>query len=254
MAARYAFNLGDLVEARSLAEQSLELSRQRGDLTDIRFALDTLALVLFEEDQDAAESLWQEVSELSRQAGDGHREAVAFVNLGNIALMRQDFERAEPLFRRSRELFAEVGDRSNEGFALVNLALVNLHDEERYVDAVDLLSDGLAACVEVGSKQGISYCFEVLGVMAAERNRPVDAARLLACAEQLREEIGINLEPYEQELHDSTDAFTLDALSSDHLAHERELGREMTLEEACTYARGLCEVLASTTRSEAEPQ
>jgi predicted ATPase/DNA-binding SARP family transcriptional activator len=253
MASRFAFNLGDLVEARSLAEQSLELSRERGDLTDIRFALDTLALVLFEEDQDTAESLWQEVSELSRQAGDGHREAITFVNLGNIALMRQDFERAEPLFRRSRELFAEVGDRSNEGFALVNLALVKLHDD-RQVEVVDLLNDGLAACIAVGSKQGISYCLEVLAATAADQHRPVDAARLLACAEQLRDEIGVKLEPYERELHDSTAAFTLEALSSDHLADERERGREMTLEEAYTYARGLCEVLASTTGSEAEPQ
>jgi predicted ATPase/DNA-binding SARP family transcriptional activator len=247
-AARLHVNLGNLVEARALAEQSVELTREHGDLAEIRDALDTLALVLwFEEDVGAAGSLWQEVSELARQTGDSHREANSTVNLGYIALMRHDFERAETLFRRSRELYSEVGERAAEGFALVNLALVNLQDDHRYVEAVDLLKDGLAACMEVGSKQGVSYCFEVLAAMAAERSRPVDAARLLACAEQLRDEIGIHLEPYEQVLHDSTAAYATDALGSEHLARERECGLDMTLDEACAYARGLCAVLVLMT-------
>jgi predicted ATPase/DNA-binding SARP family transcriptional activator len=255
LAAQLHLMLGNLVEARALAEQSVELSREHGDRALRTAAIDTLALVhLVEGDLDAAESLLQEVGKLTRQTGNRHREATSMISRGYIALVREDFERAETLFQASRELLSEVGERGDEGLALMNLALVSLRDDHRYVEAVGLLSDGLAACEEVGSKRGLSYCFEILGAMAAKRDRSVDAARLLACAEQLRGEIGVQLEAYEQELHDSTAAYALDALGADQLVRERERGRDMTLEEACAYAHGLCEVLASTTGREVEPQ
>jgi predicted ATPase/DNA-binding SARP family transcriptional activator len=244
LAAQLHLMLGNLVEARALAEQSVEPAREHGDLVLITAALDTLALVhLVEEDLDAAESLLQEVGELTRQTGNRHREATSIMSRGYIALVRQDFERAEMLFRRSRELLSEVGERGDEGLALVNLALATLHDDHRYVETVGVLDDGLAACVEVGSKRGISYCFETLAALAAKRNRSIEAAKLLACAEQLRDEIGLQLEAYEQALHDRTAAFALEALGDEGLAREGKSGRAMTLDEASAYARDICRAL-----------
>jgi predicted ATPase/DNA-binding SARP family transcriptional activator len=236
--------LGNVVEARALAEDSVELARVHGDRPLKTAAIDTLALVhLVEGDLDAAESLLQEVGKLTRQIGDRHREGTSMISRGYIALVREDLERAETLFRRSKEILSEVGERGDEGLALVNLALVSLQDDDRYVEAVGLLNESLTACEEVGSKRGLSYCFEVLSAMAAKRERSVDAARLLACAEQLRDEIGLQLEAYEQELHDSTAAYALDALGREPLARERARGQGTTLDEACVYAHGLCEVL-----------
>jgi hypothetical protein len=126
----------------------------------------------------------------------------------------------------------------------VNLALVKLRNDQ-HDEAADLVNKSLTAFLDVGSKQGISYSLECLAAVAAARHRANDATRLQACAEELRDGIGVSLQPYEQALHDSTTDFALETLGPEGLARERERGRGMTLDEACTYARGLCEVLAS---------
>jgi hypothetical protein len=120
---------------------------------------------------------------------------------------------------------------------------VKLHTDH-YDEAVELVNDSLAAFMEVGSKHGTSYGLECLAAVAAGRNRADDAARLLACAEQLRDDIGLRLQPYEQALHDRTAAFANKALGDQVLARERESGRTMTLDEAGTYALDVCRVLA----------
>ena len=243
--ARLASLLGDLVDARSLAEQSLQLSREHGDPTAISDALGALSLSLsLDDDRDEAVLLWEEAAELARQSGDRHGEALSIVDLGYHALKRGDLKRAEDLILRSRELFSELGEREGEGFALLNLALLKLQ-RESYDEAADLVAESLAACMAVGSKQGISYAIEYLAAVSARRGRADDAARLLACAAQVRNGIGLRLPSYEQTLHDETTALTLEALGDEELARERESGRTMTLDESCAYAFDVCRLLTA---------
>jgi predicted ATPase/DNA-binding SARP family transcriptional activator len=244
-AARLALPLGDLVDARALAEQSLELVGRSGDPAIVRAALAVLGMLRTSEgDFDGAASFDQQAIGVARQSGDLHGEAMSTSNLGYVALLRNDLEQAEILFRRSGELLRDVGEREGEGFALVNLTLVKLRNDQ-YDEAAELVNESLAAFMEVGSKQGISYSLECLAAVAAARNLANDATRLQAYGELLRDEIGVSLQSHEQTLHDSTTDFALKTLGPGGLARERERGRGMTLDEACTYARGLSEVLAS---------
>jgi predicted ATPase/DNA-binding SARP family transcriptional activator len=246
-AARLALPLGDLVDARALAEQSLELFRDQDDPVGMRGALRVLGILRTSEgDFDGAASLQQEAIDCARRSGNQHGEAQSISSLGYLALLQDDLEQAESLFRRSAELLSRVGEREGEGIAFVNLTLVKLRNDQ-YDEAAELVNESLAAFMEVGSKQGISYSLECLAAVAAARNRANDATRLQACAEQLREGIGVSLQSYEQALHNSTTDFALETLGPEGLARECERGRSMSLDEACTYAHGLCEVLASMT-------
>jgi predicted ATPase/DNA-binding SARP family transcriptional activator len=243
--ARLASLLGDLVEARSLAERSLQLSREHGDPTAISDALGALSLSLsLDDDRDEAVFLWEEAVELARQSGDRHGEALSIVDLGYHALKRGELERAETLILRSRELFRKLGEREGEGFALLNLALLELQCE-LYDEAADLVAESLEACIEVGSKQGISYAIEYLAAVSARRGRADDAARLLAGAAEVRDGIGLRLPSYEQTLHDETTALTLEALGEKEFAREWESGRTMTLDENCAYAFDVCRLLTT---------
>ena len=60
--------------------------------------------------------------------------------------------------------------------------------------------------------------------------------RLSIRAHQLRESIGLQLEPFEQALHDETALATLDALGEERFARERERGRRMPTDEAIAWA------------------
>jgi predicted ATPase/DNA-binding SARP family transcriptional activator len=240
---RFDFVLGNLPEARSSAERSLQLYREQGDPVDVRNALGALSQVLCAQGAlDRAARLWEEAAELARQSGNRRGEALSIVNLGYVALKRDRLEPAEVLMRQSIELFREVGEREGESFALLNLALVMIRSE-RYDEAVELLADSFAAGLEVGSKQSISYGFEYLAATAVGRDRPEDAARLIACADQLRDGIGLRLQPYEQALHDRTAGFVTEALGEADFARERESALAMTFEESCAYAVDVCKGL-----------
>jgi len=238
-AARLIGQLGDLDAASTYAERSLELYRTNGDLAGLRSALGTLAYVLSNQGQlDRAAALQEEAIEVARTIGDSHGEAVNIANLGNVALNRRDYEQAESLFRRSRAMFGELGEREPLWYSLVALAFVALH-KRRYDEAANLLAESLALCKEVGSKGGINTCLEVLAALAVARNRADDAARLLGCAQQIQESIGLQLEAFEQALHDETLLSTIEALGEEAFARERERGRQMTMDEAIAWALDL---------------
>jgi predicted ATPase/DNA-binding SARP family transcriptional activator len=238
-AARLIGQLGDLDAASAYAEKSLELYRTNGDLDGLRSALGTLAVVLSNKGElDRAESLQQEAIEIARKLGDVHGEAINIANLGNVALLRDDYERAESLFRRSRGMFQELGEREPLWNSLFALALVALH-KRRHDEAANLLAECLNVCQEVGSKAGISNCLEALAALSVRTNRAVDAARLLGCAQQVAEGIGLQLEAFEQTLHDETVRSVIDALGEEEFAREREHGRHMTMDDTIAWALDL---------------
>jgi predicted ATPase/DNA-binding SARP family transcriptional activator len=238
-AARLMGQQGDLDAASDYAEKSLELYRTNGDLDGLRSALGTLAVVLSNKRElDRAEALQQEAIEIARKLGDLHGEAINTANLGNVALLRGDYERAESLFRRSRAMFRELGEREPLWNSLFALALVALH-KRRPDEAAHLLAESLALCQEVGSKAGISCCLEALAALSVTRHRGADAARLLGCAQQVAEGIGLQLEAFEQTLHDETVRSVIDALGEEEFAREREHGRHMTMDDTIAWALDL---------------
>ncbi|HEU0304213.1 MAG TPA: BTAD domain-containing putative transcriptional regulator [Gaiellaceae bacterium] len=238
-AARLTGQLGDLDDARAYAERSLVLYRRSDDLAGLRSALGTLAYVASNQGElGRAAALQEEAIEVARTIGDAHGEAVNTANLGNVALNRHDYEQAESLFRRSRAMFEALGEREPLWYSLVALAYMALR-KRRYDEAANLLAKGLALCREVGAKVGINNCLEALAALAVARHRSDDAARLLGCAQQLRENIGLQLEPFEQGLHDETAVSTLDGLGEEQFAREHERGRRMPTDEAIAWALDL---------------
>jgi predicted ATPase/DNA-binding SARP family transcriptional activator len=238
-AARLTGQLGDLDGARAYAERSLVLYRGSGDLAGLRGALGTLAYAASNQGElDRAAALQEEAIEVARTIGDAHGEAVNTANLGNVALNRHDYEQAESLFRRSRAMFEALGEREPLWNSLAALAYVALR-KRRYDEAANLLGESLALCKEVGAKVGINNCLEALAALAVARGRSDDAARLLGSAQQVQESIGLQLEPFEQALHDETVVAVIDALGEKAFARERELGRQMTMDEAVGWALAL---------------
>jgi hypothetical protein len=99
----------------------------------------------------------------------------------------------------------------------------------------------------VGSKAGISCCFEALAAVSVAQDRPDDGATLLGCAAQVAEGVGYRLEAFKQAFHDETVRRLVHGLEESGLACALERGRGMPLDAALAWAAKLTDRFAVDT-------
>ena len=102
--------------------------------------------------------------------------------------------------------------------------------------ARELSRASLAAARELEWTLGVMLALELHGWVDASDRRPERAARVLAAAETLREELGSGLEPFEQPLHDAAMEGLRATLGPDRLRDCWEAGGVMTADEAVALA------------------
>jgi len=120
--------------------------------------------------------------------GDHLSEAIAFGNLGAVAVDRGEYDRAEKLQRRALELHRELGNAPNIAYALVNLGNIScvLGD---YALANDLLGEAIPILRETGYKLGEGVALLHLadvafgqGDMSRAASTLLESVQLLAAA------------------------------------------------------------------------
>jgi CHAT domain-containing protein/tetratricopeptide (TPR) repeat protein len=114
---------GKLDAARSVLEETLDLSKNRSDRNLRAFTLNNLGQTLLRMHQpDAAESRLRDALELHRMASDKRGEAVALHYLGVIARQRGDLAGARELLSRALQLRRDYQMRDDSADSLYELA------------------------------------------------------------------------------------------------------------------------------------
>jgi predicted ATPase/class 3 adenylate cyclase len=210
VAALLAVQQGDWAETQRWGTEgrrlSLELGERRSACQSI-LALGRALLGLG--DQAGAVALAEEAAGLGREIGDEDTIAMAAFSLGYVALEEGDLERARTEFETAA---ANAADRHVVARSLAALGSVALRDDRR-ADALALLRDSLRTALELGERgDTIAWALELLGAALVDSD-PARGAALLGAAEALREELGMQLEGIELELHQGALAalgYTLD--------------------------------------------
>jgi hypothetical protein len=78
-------------------------------------------------------------------------------------------------------------------------------------------------------------------LLAAERDRPTEAATLLGATAQLREELDIALDGYERDRLERVDRKTRATLGDEDFARAFERGRSLPAEDAASLAFAVAE-------------
>jgi hypothetical protein len=107
-----------------------------------------------------------------------------------VAIVRDDTRLAAELLRESAELDREAGDHAHHAIALRVLARA-LVGEDELDGAVEALRESLELAERLDDAAGTAEALETLAVVAARRDDPVTAARLIGRAEALREPVGV---------------------------------------------------------------
>lgn len=228
--------LGEPDHARALAEEALEIALGTGDLVAKTMAGFSVGVVLASRGEfDEAERLIEKSVGGARQLGNVRSVANFLRVLGGIAVARGDSARARDLFEESLALHRTLDDTWGTSHALSRLGLVllQLHEHEA---ARRLVAESIAIEQKSGDRPGLIFNFEVLAGLAAAENRGTRAARLYACAAELRESAGTH--PAEVGWPDPAErvARLQTKLGEERFSEAWAQGRAMTLNESLPYA------------------
>ena len=262
--------------ARTLVEESLELSRALAERKQTGYALYILGrLARIEGNYAEAVTFLEESLALFRELTLKDDMALVLSDFGLTVLYLGDYERATALCEESLALSREMGDLRGIASWLANLAMVTLArgDARR---ATDLCDESLAirnalgykggcahtlailgrialvqgayeratACYkesltlrqETGEKEGIATALEGLAAVTGRQGKPVSAARLYGAASSLRTLLGAPLTPIDRPYYEQTVATLRAQLDEPTFLNAWTEGQGMPLEKAIAEA------------------
>jgi predicted ATPase/class 3 adenylate cyclase len=233
----FAGSQGDAVYARERITEYVRFSERLGDDVHVARALNYLGLITRREgDLEKAREMYAQASELARAAGDPETSALAMGNLADLELYRGNFGAAASVAAEGLALAEERDDQFGMGFALGNLAVATLY-EGRMADAVEAARRLVQISAAIGWREGIAFGFE-LSAAAFARAEPLRAAELLGAAAHIRGEIGVELERFEQDMHERTATQLRELLGEERLGDARQAGEALVEAEAIGLALG----------------
>ena len=276
IAAMLASLQDDNKTARTLVEESLELSRELADRKQTGYALYTLGrLARVEGNYAGAVTFLEESLALFRELGRKDDVALVLSDFGLTVLYLGEYERATALCEASLALSREMGDLRGIASWLANLAIVTLArgddqratelceeslairkalgykggcahtltilgrialDQGAYERATACYKESLTLRQETGEKEGIATALEGLAAVTGMQGKPVNAARLCGSAESLRTLLSAPLTPIDRAYYQQTIAAIRAQLDEPTFLKAWTAGQAMTLEEAIAEA------------------
>jgi ATP/maltotriose-dependent transcriptional regulator MalT len=266
----------DHATARTLAEESLALSRELAEKRQTGYALYILGrLARVEGDYSGAAAFVEESLSLFYELQLKHDIALVLSDLGLTVLFLGEYERATALCEESLAISRELGDLRGIASWLANLGTVVLArgDDQRaqtlceeslvirktlgykggcahtlailgrialeqgdHERAVACYHESLSLRQETGEKEGIATVLEGLAAVAGRHGQAASAARLLGAAESLRTLLGAPLTPIDRAYQQQTIAALRTHLDEPAFLHAWAAGRALALEDAIAQA------------------
>jgi non-specific serine/threonine protein kinase len=266
----------DYPTARTLAEESLQLSREQALSKQTGYALYILGrLSRIEGNYAGAVTSFEESLALFRALGQKQDMALVLSGLGLAVLYLGEYERATALCEESLALSRELDDPRAIASWLANLGMVMrargdaqrakalceeslamrrmlgykggiAHtlavlgrialDQGEYERATACYQESLTLRQETGEQEGISTALEGLAAVTGMQGQPVRAARLSGAASSLRTLLGAPLPPIDHRSYEQTVAALRAQLDETIFTAAWAEGQAMPLEEALAEA------------------
>ena len=189
---------GRYSEAERLHTEALELARAADDQHQVASQLNYLSFLSWlRGDPVTAEPPAREALDRNRELGDREGVIWALINLGTAARYRDDLGAAELLLRQGLDLGEELNFRESIAWASNQLGVVARlrGDSER---ALGLQQASLAEHRELGDRWREASVHDELAALALAAGDALRAARELAAADRLRQEIDAPVPAVEQ--------------------------------------------------------
>jgi predicted ATPase len=228
---------GDYPRARSLAEESLALQKELGDIPGMSWSVGTLAdMATYEGRLEDAEEHFRQALTLAREAGTPSEHMVSYASsFAALQLIRGRYEVAQRSAEEGLALARSLGDRLEIGRCLLPLAEVaRLNGEiER---ARVLLAECLETLWSLRAMRDVADSIETLARVAVDGGETLVGARLLAGAATIRGQFHAAVEPVVRAGHEEDVQRARAALGHPSFEEAWQAGRAMSPEEAVRFA------------------
>ncbi len=148
-----------------------------------------------------------------------------------MARAEGDDASARPLLTESLTIFRRFGNKEGVSANLNSLGAV-AYGEGDFAAARSHFAEALATSQELQEKTIISFALEGFAALAAESGDAKRAVRLAGAADELREQVGFEIEPYERRFRECYLSQLKAKMDEDTFAKLYEQGRKLKLEEA----------------------
>jgi predicted ATPase/DNA-binding SARP family transcriptional activator len=227
---------GDLSQARSHWEASLDAAREVGDDHTVASAsgnLGNLALSVGEY-VDAAQR-FEAATAFFSKSGDTLGVAIGMNALGAAELLQGRAARAVEFLNQSLVIARKVANHGQTASTLHNLAMARIAEGD-FVAALAALDEAIRAAESAEDPALTIAVIEGFGGLNAARKRWERAARLFGFAEAFRQQSGIS-DPLTRQLAAPYLALLRTSMSAAELMQEWRAGQLMTIAEATAFAR-----------------
>ena len=229
-----SMNNDDIERSKSLLLESLRLSREMGNLSEIGGSLNLLADKAIRQGDFSSAVEWLEESrKVHQQLGDQFGEADILNNYGNLFYWQGNYRQAYAYLEEAMNLYREGGILAE--WTQVQLAYCT-YRQGNLPEAKELFKSSIHQFRKINNDIGATYATEGLAALYANQGQPGRAARLFAWADATREAIGDHRPPLEQssvEKELSAIRTQLDGTAFERIWNE---GSRMTFEEAIACA------------------
>lgn len=236
-----AYRQGDWLSGRKWLEKSLTLFQLCSDQTGIARVLYDLGWIAIDQGNwNEAARLNQESLALSRELQDDLGIYRALTNLGWTKLCTGEMALAGELFDEAYSIAWRTGHVKGIAVSLANQSWISLYqDDLRHTAA--LASESLSLSVQLGEREIIAECLEVLTVLAVRGGAYERAARLNGAADALWDALGVHraLSNYSTATNNQAVVILHNCLPDDVYHSTWQAGRMMSMDDVVAFASKL---------------
>jgi len=231
-----ARNQGDYEASNAYFEEALRINEEIGSRDRAAANLNGIGLVRLDQGEyDAARSYKMRSLEINREIGNRMGEAINLYFLGQVSRYQGPAWEARIYMEQSLAINREIGNRMGQASNLYGLSLVAL-DEGDLDAARAYLDEALKLYLALGQNQAIAESLEAFAALAKAHRDFDRATRLYAAALALREKLGAPVPFHLRDDHQNHHNELRDALGESRYNEAHEAGKQMSVQEATTYA------------------
>jgi predicted ATPase len=226
---------GNVEAARAWGEECNGLAQKHGLVFEQAIYAGTKIFLAVLSNQPVPPEDVAETLHVSRASGNPWAIAMAYTNIGRLAMYQGQYEEAQKLLVEAEAIFVKMRDRAF--YTTCRSELGHLSRKQGLVsEAMKMYRETILSFQEIGQHAAVAHELECIAFIARAQGQCERAVRLLGAAESLRERLNTDMTLIERREYEEERSNLWNQVDQTILERTWAAGRAMTMEQAIAYS------------------